>query len=85
MPFSGLWRRVGHVRTDVSEERIASIFRVETIRERREALAVSYQTIANVFLHSRIFLPEDAGDTFLRYVGSYVTHTASHPRNRHCS
>jgi hypothetical protein len=29
MPFSGMWRRVVPVWTDVSEERIASIFRVE--------------------------------------------------------
>jgi hypothetical protein len=29
MPFSGMWRRVVLVRTDISEERIASIFRVE--------------------------------------------------------
>jgi hypothetical protein len=29
MPSSGIWRRVDLVWTDVSEERIASIFRVE--------------------------------------------------------
>jgi hypothetical protein len=29
IPYSGMWRRVGLVRTDVSEERVASIFRVE--------------------------------------------------------
>jgi hypothetical protein len=29
MPSSGMWRRVGLVRTDVSKERLASIFRVE--------------------------------------------------------
>jgi hypothetical protein len=29
MPSSGMWRRVDLVWTDVSEERIASIFRVE--------------------------------------------------------
>jgi hypothetical protein len=33
MPFSGTWRRVGHVRTDVSDECVASIFRVETISD----------------------------------------------------
>jgi hypothetical protein len=27
--YSGMWRRVGLVRTDVSEERFTSIFRVE--------------------------------------------------------
>jgi hypothetical protein len=29
-----MWRRVGILLTDVSEERIASIFRVEEIHER---------------------------------------------------
>jgi hypothetical protein len=29
MPSSGIWGRVGLVRTDVSEKRVASIFRVE--------------------------------------------------------
>jgi hypothetical protein len=29
MPSSGMWRRVDIVLTDVSEERIASIFRLE--------------------------------------------------------
>jgi hypothetical protein len=33
MPSSGLWRRVGIVRTDVSEESVASMFRVEIICE----------------------------------------------------
>jgi hypothetical protein len=33
---------VGLVRTDVSEEGILSIFRVEEIRERRKALAVGH-------------------------------------------
>jgi hypothetical protein len=34
MPSSGMWRRVGVLLTDVSEERIASIVRVEAIHER---------------------------------------------------
>jgi hypothetical protein len=29
MLSSGMWRHVGLVRTDISEERVASIFRVE--------------------------------------------------------
>jgi hypothetical protein len=33
-------RRVGSIRPDVLEERVASIFRVEKMRERRKALAV---------------------------------------------
>jgi hypothetical protein len=34
---------------------------------------------------SRIFLPEDGGDTFLRNVGSHKIYTAPHPRRRHSS
>jgi hypothetical protein len=41
MPSSGTWHRVGLVRTDVSEESVAPIFRVEKIRKRRKALAVA--------------------------------------------
>jgi hypothetical protein len=33
MSSSGKWRHVGLVRTDVSEERIASIFRIKIIGE----------------------------------------------------
>jgi hypothetical protein len=33
-------RQVDLVRTDVSEERVASIFKAEKIRERRKVLAV---------------------------------------------
>jgi hypothetical protein len=33
MPSSGMWRRVGLVKIDVSEKRVASIFRVEEIYE----------------------------------------------------
>jgi hypothetical protein len=40
MPSSGMWRRVGLVRQDVSEECIASIFKVERISE-VENLAVT--------------------------------------------
>jgi hypothetical protein len=29
--------------------------------------------------------PDDGGDTFLRYVGSYKSHMASYPRGRHSS
>jgi hypothetical protein len=54
MPFSEIWRRVGIIRTDVSEERVASIFRVEENRERIKVLAifsnyggVCHQTVNN--------------------------------------
>jgi hypothetical protein len=36
VPSSGMWRRVDLVRTDTSKERVASIFRVEKIREREK-------------------------------------------------
>jgi hypothetical protein len=39
MPFSGMWRRVVLVWTDVSEERIASNFRVEISANEEPALA----------------------------------------------
>jgi hypothetical protein len=40
MMCSGMWRRVGILKTDSSEERVVSIFRVERILERGRALAV---------------------------------------------
>jgi hypothetical protein len=33
MPSSGMLRNVAHVRTDVSEERIATVMRLKTISE----------------------------------------------------
>jgi hypothetical protein len=39
MPSSGMWHRVGLVRIDVSEERVASIFRVENPKA-KDVLAV---------------------------------------------
>jgi hypothetical protein len=41
MPSSGILRRVDIVRTDVSEERTASIIRVTRIDELRTTLAVT--------------------------------------------
>jgi hypothetical protein len=41
VPSSGMWRRLGVVRTDVSEERVVTIFRVERISELRTTLAVN--------------------------------------------
>jgi hypothetical protein len=57
-----MWRRVGILLTDVSEERIASIFRV--------AVYSSLQLPAHAgssFVD--FFYPEDGGDTFLRNLG----------------
>jgi hypothetical protein len=58
--------RVGLIRTDVSEEHIASIFRVERITE------LGMLTVTSI-------LP------FLQIIGSYKSHTASHPRKQHSS
>jgi hypothetical protein len=41
MPSSKVWRGMGRVRTDVSEEYISSIIRVKRISELRTALEVS--------------------------------------------
>jgi hypothetical protein len=41
MPTSGLWCRVDHVRTDVSEKRASSIFRVEIISDLGKTLALA--------------------------------------------
>jgi hypothetical protein len=63
MPSSEMLCHVGFVRNDVSEEHVASIFRVE-----------KYAVIM-LFLAFRFFYLEDEGDTFLRNVGSHKTHT----------
>jgi hypothetical protein len=39
-----MWRRVDFVWTDVSEERIASIFRVENLRARNQRVQVAAVT-----------------------------------------
>jgi hypothetical protein len=41
MPSSGVWHRVALVRTDVSEERIASIMRVTRISQPASALTLT--------------------------------------------
>jgi hypothetical protein len=63
------------VRTDVADELIASIFRVEK----------SVRQLLRLFFVRGFYFPEDAGDTFLRNVSSYKTHTTPHPRRGHCS
>jgi hypothetical protein len=57
-----MWRRVGILLTDISEERIASIFRVEAIH------SLQLSTHAGSSLVD-CFHPEDGSDTFLRNVG----------------
>jgi hypothetical protein len=68
-----MWRRVDLVWTDVSEERIASIFRVEKSADSRW------------FLGHGFFYYEDGGDTFLCNVGSHKIYMVPHPRRRHSS
>jgi hypothetical protein len=62
--------------TDVSEERIASIFRVEKITE-------SAATRSSWFSARGFFYTEDEGEKLLRNVGSHKNYTALHPRRRH--
>jgi hypothetical protein len=61
-----MWRCVGLVRTDVSEERVACIVWVEKIRWLRKALAVANRLMltANPFFFSHGYVY-----TNLRYVG----------------
>jgi hypothetical protein len=56
---------VALVRTDISEESIASIIRVTKIGE----LATTLELADSCH-------PDDRGDTFLRNVGSYKSHMA---------
>jgi hypothetical protein len=71
-----MWRRVDLVWTDVSEEHIAYIFRVEKSASEEPAWSCRQQTAS---------YPEDGGDTFPRNVGSYKIYTAPHPRRTHSS
>jgi hypothetical protein len=72
-----MWRRVDFVGTDVPEEHIASVFRVEKISD------LGVLALISSFRLSDSFHPDDGGDTFLRNVGSYNSHTKSHPRRLH--
>jgi hypothetical protein len=75
---SGRWHRVALIRTDVSEDRISSIFRVHK--------SVSYESVPIQELTTSLcnllalVHPEDGGDTILQNVGSYKCHTVSSPR-----
>jgi hypothetical protein len=71
MSSSGMLRRMALVKTDVSEERIASIIKVTRIGELGTLVVTSD--------------PDDGGAKFLPNVGSYKSHTAQHPRRHHSS
>jgi hypothetical protein len=75
-----MWRRVDIVQTDVSEESIASIFKVE-----EKILQPPAHAGSSLADFSFFFYPEDGGDTFLRNVGLYYIYTTSHPRGLHSS
>jgi hypothetical protein len=55
-----MWRRVVSVWTDVSEDRIASIFGVEKF--------ATAATCSHWFLARRFFYPEDGDDTICGFV-----------------
>jgi hypothetical protein len=57
MLFSWMWRRIGLITTNVSEEIIASIFRVERMRELAITLTVTSRLIT-LFLATAFFPPE---------------------------
>jgi hypothetical protein len=58
MSSSGMWRVVGFVRIGVSEEQVASIFRVEGVSELRTALAATSRTSV-LTRATRRHIPED--------------------------
>jgi hypothetical protein len=62
-----MFRRVAHVRTDISEEHRASIIMATRIDELGTTLAVTIK---------RRTLGRNTGDTFLRNVDIYKNHTA---------
>jgi hypothetical protein len=83
---SGMLRRVALVRTDVSEERIASVIRVTRIGELGTLAVTNNRRTVNV-VPSSLILFSLMMDAILSSdnVGSYKSHMASHPRRRHSS
>jgi hypothetical protein len=79
MPSSVMWRHVAFVRTEVSEDRIASIIRVKRISE----LGVKLAATSNWSTQQRSDSchPDNGGNTFVRNVGSYKTRTVPHPED----
>jgi hypothetical protein len=83
---SGIWRRVLRwVSTDVSEEHIASIFRVEEICSGNQR-AISLPPACSLVCWTYFFDPEDGGDMFLRnVVWNSTEYTASYPTRLYSS
>jgi hypothetical protein len=75
------------VRTEVSEERSASIIWVTRICELGTTLAIASNQCTQrsfaSYCYSSYFHLDDGDATFLRNVGSHKSHTAYHPRIRH--
>jgi hypothetical protein len=72
---------VALIRTDVSEDRIASILRVHDCERLLFYESVPIQELTTSLCNLlAVVNPEDGGDTILRNVGSYKSHTASSPR-----
>jgi hypothetical protein len=71
MPFSGMWSRVGLLQNDVSDERVASIFRVKKNGREKESYMVTIRLLQFGGTESTdiTFYSEDGSDTFLRNVG----------------
>jgi Zn-dependent M32 family carboxypeptidase len=67
MLSSGVLRPVTLVRTDVSEEYMASIIRVTEIDElgAKAHIVLRFLVTANVVSNKLTFHPDDGGDTFL--------------------
>jgi hypothetical protein len=81
MVSSGMLRRVILVRTGVSEERNATIIRVTRIDELVTTLTVFLRSVSRLLVTANVVPftdschPDDGGDTFLRNVSSYKSHT----------
>jgi hypothetical protein len=78
MPSSGMLRHVSLVRTDVKEDRIASIMRETKIGELGTTISSQRASVATYcqrcFQLADSCHPGNGGDTFLRNVGSYKSH-----------
>jgi hypothetical protein len=84
MPSFDMLHRVALVRSEVSEEHVASIIMVTRIGDLRTLSVTSNRStpLGNtiVFCHS-----DEGGVTFPQNIGSYKSHTNSYPRKRHSS
>jgi hypothetical protein len=89
MPSSGMWRRVGLVKTDVSKERVASIFRIEKIYASEEKCYEAPNRLSSIPSKLR-FLQDPHGitsqnTTFLRLMfvfERYFLRMLQHKRKR---